>query len=155
VILDEYPRSQALLVDFSEPMIEKGTRELGRFAGRFGYVRWDMNVGDWPDVLGRRYDAVVSSAAIHHLVNPRKRWLAGQVIAHLVPGGVFANYDLHRDAAARFGDDEEHDRTCATVAESAGFLDEAGYVDVAIVARSPRPTHKGELALVLGRRAAG
>jgi SAM-dependent methyltransferase len=151
-ILDRYPHGEAVLVDFSDPMIEKGIQQLSRFDGRFGYVRWDMNGGDWPDVLRGPYDVVASSAAIHHLHNPRKRWLVGQVIERLVPGGIFANYDLHRDPDAEFGEDEVHDRTCATLAEATTFLDEAGFVGVTVAARAPRPAHKGELALVLGSR---
>ncbi|MER7274530.1 hypothetical protein ABT369_08745 [Dactylosporangium sp. NPDC000244] len=72
---------------------------------------------------------------------------------HLAPGGVFADYDLHRDPDARFGEDEVHDRTCSTLAEATSFLHDAGFVGIRVTARSPRPSHKGELALVLGTRA--
>jgi trans-aconitate methyltransferase len=152
-ILDEYPHAQAVLVDFSEPMIEKGIQQLRRLNGRFAYVRWDMNDGDWPDVLAGPYEVMASSAAIHHLDNPRKRWLAGQVIERLVPGGVFANYDLYRDPDAQFGEEEVHDRNCATLEEATTILGDAGYVGITVAARSPRPAHKGELALVLASRA--
>lgn len=152
--LDQFPGSHAVLVDFSEPMIERGLRQLSRFDGRFEYIRWDMNDGDWPGELTGPYDLVASSAAIHHLENPRKRWLAGQVIERLVAGGVFANYDLFRDPHAEFGDDELHDRTCATLEEAQSFLQEAGYVDITIAARAPRPARKAELALMMGSRAA-
>lgn len=151
-ILDAYPHSRAVLVDFSMLMMDKGRKQLGRFDGRYVYVHWDMNQGDWPEKLGGPYDVVASSAAIHHLDNSRKRWLAHRVMEHLTPGGVFANYDLHRDPDAQFSVDEIHDRTCATLTEATSFLDEAGFVGVRVTARSPRPSHKGELALVLGTR---
>jgi trans-aconitate methyltransferase len=149
-ILDGYPNGRAVLVDFSVPMMDRGRKELSRFDGRYVYVHWDMNQGDWPEELAGPYDVVASSAAIHHLDNSRKRWLAYRIMEHLAPGGVFANYDLHRDPDAQFGDDEVHDRTCATLAEATSFLDEAGFVGVRVTARSPRRSHKGELALVLG-----
>lgn len=152
-IMDGYPHSRAVLVDFSTPMMDRGRQQLSRFEGRYVYVHWDMNRGDWPEELAGPYDVVASSAAIHHLDNARKRWLAHRVIEHVAPGGVFANYDLHRDPAAEFRDDEVHDRRCATLAEATAWLDEAGFVDVRVAARSPRPSHKGELALVLGTRA--
>jgi SAM-dependent methyltransferase len=151
-ILDAYPHSRAVLVDFSQPMMEKGRLQLSRFDGRFSYVHWDMNHGDWPEDLAGLFDMVASSAAIHHLDNSRKRWLADQVFRHLATGGVFANYDLYRDADAEFGEHEVHARTCATLAEATSFLDDAGFSDVRVTARSPRPAHKGELALVLGTR---
>jgi trans-aconitate methyltransferase len=152
-ILDEYPNSRAVLVDFSEPMMDKGRKQLSRFDGRYVYAHWDMNQGGWPEDLGGPYDVVASSAAIHHLDNGRKKWLAERIIEHLAVGGVYANYDLYRDPDAEFGDSEAHDRTCATLAEATAFLNDAGFVGVRVTARSPRPSHKGELALVLGIRA--
>jgi cyclopropane fatty-acyl-phospholipid synthase-like methyltransferase len=75
-------------------MMTRGEHELARFGDRFRYHDWDMNVGGWPVELSGPFDAVVSSAAIHHLDHDRKRWLARAVLDHLAPGGVFANYDL-------------------------------------------------------------
>jgi trans-aconitate methyltransferase len=152
IVLGRYPSATGVLVDFSQPMITKGEQALGRFAGRFHYHEWDMNVGDWPAELSGPYGAVVSSAAIHHLDNDRKRWLAREVLKRLAPGGVFANYDLFRDPGATFGLDDVHDRTCASLAEAAEFLYVAGYADVLVTARSPRPARKGELTLMIGRR---
>jgi trans-aconitate methyltransferase len=152
VIMDSFPHSTAVLVDFSELMINRGRSELGRFDGRFRYVVWDMNIGDWPADLGGEYDVVVSSAALHHLSNERKAWLAHLVIDHLARSGIFANYDLHRDPNAEFGVDEVHDRMCASVGEATATLAAAGFVGIRVAARTPKPSHKGEMALVVGQR---
>jgi SAM-dependent methyltransferase len=152
LVLENYPVADATLVDFSAPMMEKGTQALRRFASRFRYCHWDMNIGDWPSDLGGPFDAVLSSAAIHHLTNDRKRWLTEGVFERLTPGGIFANYDLFRYPGASFSGEDNHDRMCASVEESTAFLTAVGYEDMVVAARSPRPAHNGELALVMGRR---
>jgi hypothetical protein len=111
-----------------------------------------MNEGDWPAELDGPFDAVVSSAALHHMVNDRKRWLAFEAIARLLPGGIYANFDLFRDPEAVFGDDEIHGATCATIEEAEGFLIDAGYAEILVTAAIPRPKQKGELALMVGRK---
>lgn len=152
LVLDWFPSAHAVLVDFSDAMMTKGRVELARFGNRFQYYDWDMNLGDWPVQLSGPFDAVVSSAAIHHLDNDRKRWLTRAVREHLTPGGVFANFDLFRDPDATFGPDEIHDRTCSSVDEATGFLNEAGYVDILVTAQLPRPARKGGFALMVGRK---
>lgn len=154
LVLERYPAATARLVDFSEEMITRGEQTLSDLAARLRYVRWDMNEGDWPTELIAPIDAVVSAAALHHLHNDRKRWLAQVVFDVLTPGGVFVNYDLFRDPAAVYADHEVHDRTCATVDEALGFLDQAGFVDVAVDAHTSRPGRKGRLAVVSGRKPA-
>lgn len=154
VVLNQYPQATAVLVDFSEPMINKGVERLTSFDSRYRYSRWDMNEGDWPADLDEPFDAAVSSVAIHHLSNDRKAWISTAVAAHLKPGGVFANYDLFRDPDAVFDADEVHDRNCATLDQAISHLSAAGLVEIEIVARSPRPSHKGQLALLIGRKPA-
>jgi len=63
-----------------------------RFAGdeRIELVRHDL--AEALPALGR-FDAVVSSMAIHHLEHERKRSLYGEVFVLLEPGGVFANFE--------------------------------------------------------------
>ena len=76
-------------LDFSEVMLDAAHR---RFAedDRVELVQHDLT--EPLPALGR-FDAVVSSFAIHHLEHERKRSLYGEVFDLLEPGGVFANFE--------------------------------------------------------------
>jgi SAM-dependent methyltransferase len=156
IVLETYPRATAVLVDFSEGMIEKGASTMASFEGRYKYVFWDMNTTDWPAELSGPFDAVVSSAALHHLKDDRKNRLAKEVVYRLVPDGIFANYDLFREASAIFtGEHAVHNETCSTLADAQRSLVDAG-CEVLVTARAPRPRHPGlELALLVGRKSRG
>jgi len=133
-------------------MIAKAAEKLSSFNGRWHQIYWDMNEGDWPAEIAGEFDAVISSSAIHHLTNERKRWLAGSVEMHLAPGGVFVNCDLFRDADAIFDDDDMHGKTCATVAEATAHFEDHGYIDIEVDSRFPIPSQKGEIAVLMGRK---
>src|SRR4029077_21163258 len=45
VILEEDPRSTAVLADYSAEMMRVGEREMEPFAGRYRYVQFDMSAG--------------------------------------------------------------------------------------------------------------
>ncbi len=100
-------------LDFSELMLD-AARE--RFADdeRLELVEHDLTA-PLPE-LGR-FDAVVSSMAIHHLEHERKRSLYGEVFDLLEPGGVFANFEhvaspthrLHLAFFAAIGEPLEHE----------------------------------------------
>jgi len=83
------PQSQALALDFSPPMLH-AARE--RFADdpTITIVEHNMDA-PLPD-LGR-FDAIVSSFAIHHCTHQRKRALYEEIFAALEPGGVFCNLE--------------------------------------------------------------
>ncbi len=93
-ILDLYPRSTAILADFSAEMMRAGEREMQRFAGRCRYVEFDMSAGGpWPAEIPAALDAVVTSMCVHHLPDERKQSLFAEILGHLVPGGWYLNYD--------------------------------------------------------------
>jgi tRNA (cmo5U34)-methyltransferase len=83
------PAMRAVGIDFSAVMLA-AARE--RFAAdeRVELVEHDL-AEPLPD-LGR-FDAVVSSFAIHHLEDERKRTLYAETFELLEPGGVFANFE--------------------------------------------------------------
>lgn len=92
-----------------------------------------------PPALGR-FDAVVSSFAIHHLEHERKRSLYAEVYNLLEPGGVFANFEhvasaTHRLHLAFFAAiDEPIENEDASdrldVETQLGWLRELGFDDV-------------------------
>jgi SAM-dependent methyltransferase len=93
LVLEEHPGAEAVLVDFSEPMLERA-RERLRVAGAATLVRADLNDPAWSERLpGGRYDVIVSGLAIHHLPGKRKRELFGELFGLLEPAGMFVNMD--------------------------------------------------------------
>jgi SAM-dependent methyltransferase len=92
-ILELYPRSTAILTDFSAQMMEEGMREMQPFAGRFEYLEFDMSSSSWPATIPAALDAVVTSMCIHHLPDNRKQGLFAEIFEHLAPGGWYLNYD--------------------------------------------------------------
>ena len=92
-ILDLYPRSTAILTDFSPQMMGEGQREMQQFAGRFTYLEFDMSTNSWPAAIPATVDAVVTSMCVHHLPDHRKQGLFAEIFEHLTPGGWYVNYD--------------------------------------------------------------
>ncbi len=124
-------------LDFSELMLE-AARERFVDDERIELVEHDL-VEPLP-ALGR-FDAVVSSMAIHHLEHERKRSLYGEAFELLPPGGVFANFEhvasatqrLHVAFFAAIGEpleDEDPSDRLLDVETQLGWLRELGFDDV-------------------------
>jgi tRNA (cmo5U34)-methyltransferase len=102
-----HPEAEGVGVDFSAEMLGLA-RE--RFAGDAGVeiVEHDLDV---PLPALGSFDLVVSSFAIHHCIDERKRALYGEVFELLAPGGRFLNLEhvdsctpeLHDDFLAAIG----------------------------------------------------
>ena len=89
LVLDARPRAEGVAVDFSPTMLEAAR---ARFAGarRVSVIEHDLAT-PLPD-LGT-FDAIVSSFAIHHLTDDRKRELYLEIFEALAPGGRFCNLE--------------------------------------------------------------
>jgi SAM-dependent methyltransferase len=131
------PEMHGVGLDFSGLMLG-AARE--RFAGdeRIELVEHDLE-RDLP-ALGR-FDAIVSSFAIHHLEHSRKRLLYGEVFDLLEPGGVFANFEhvaspsrrLHLAFFAAIDEpieNEDPSDRLLDVETQLGWLRELGFDDV-------------------------
>jgi tRNA (cmo5U34)-methyltransferase len=131
------PHVRGVALDLSELMLEAARK---RFAGdeRVELVKHDL--AEPLPAIGR-FDAVVSSMAIHHLEHERKRSLYGEIFDVLEPGGVFANFEhvaspthrLHLAFYAAIGEPLEHEDPSdrlLDVESQLAWLREAGFDDV-------------------------
>jgi SAM-dependent methyltransferase len=111
------PAAEAVLIDFSEPMLTRVADRLDRTAaGRWRAVCGDLREAAWTAAVpAGPYDAIVSGMAIHHLSADRKRELYGEIFALLASGGLFVNMDYVAIEGPLEGlfDEEMHDKAAA------------------------------------------
>jgi tRNA (cmo5U34)-methyltransferase len=137
LVRSAHPEAEGVGVDFSAEMLGLA-RE--RFAGDAGVeiVEHDLD-GPLP-ALGT-FDLVVSSFAIHHCVDARKRALYGEVFDVLEPGGRFLNLEhvdsatpaLHVDFLAAIGKtpaEDDPSNKLVGVETQLTWLREIGFMDV-------------------------
>lgn len=124
-------------VDSSELMLAAAR---ARFAGDERVELVEHDLAEPLPAVGR-FDAVVSSLAIHHLEHERKRSLYDEVFDLLEPGGVFANFEhvaspsdrLHLAFFAAIDEPLEHEDPSdrlLDVERQLGWLRAAGFEDV-------------------------
>jgi tRNA (cmo5U34)-methyltransferase len=89
VVLHARPDARGVAVDFSALMLEK---LKARFNSLPGVEIINHNLEMPLPFLGR-FDVIVSSFAIHHLVHERKRRLYEEIWTVLEPGGAFCNLE--------------------------------------------------------------
>jgi tRNA (cmo5U34)-methyltransferase len=119
LLLDLYPDSSGMLVDFSEPMLAAARERLAAQAGRWEILEADLAAPAWRAGLdaGERFDAIVSRLAIHHLPDDRKRALYAEAFELLRPGGVFLNWEHVETAGLAEGLFDEYFRERMIAAE--------------------------------------
>ncbi len=89
-VRDVHPEAEGVAVDFSDEMLG---RARARFADDAGVTVAEHDLDDSLPASWGTFDAVVSSFAIHHVDDARKRVLYGEVYERVVPGGVFCNLE--------------------------------------------------------------
>ena len=95
VLLARYPAAEPVLVDFSPPMLAAARERLAPLATQPTFLEADLATPAWRDAVATYapFDAIVSSFAIHHLEDERKRALYGELLDLLAPGGTFAHIE--------------------------------------------------------------
>jgi tRNA (cmo5U34)-methyltransferase len=137
LVRQRHPDTEAVAVDFSPAMLEAARK---RFAGDSRITVVDHNLDSPLPVLGK-FDAVISSFAIHHLVHERKRALYTETYRLLNAGGVFCNLEhvasptprLHEKFLLRIGftvETEDPSNKLLDIETQLGWLREIGFTDV-------------------------
>jgi SAM-dependent methyltransferase len=144
---------QGAAIDFSPAMLEAAGK---RFAGDSSVTVVPHNLDQPLPSIGK-FDAVISSFAIHHLVHERKRALYAEIHGVLNPGGVFCNLEhvasptqrLHEEFLHGIGytpETEDRSNKLLDMETQLRWLREIGFVDVDCVWKWR------ELALLVGRK---
>ena len=133
----DHPEAAAVAIDFSPAMLEAARK---RFGGDSSVTVVAHNLDHPLPELGK-FDAVVSSFAIHHLTHERKRELYVEVYRMLNPDGVFCNLEhvssptreMHDEFLRRIGSTPETEDPSNKLLEMETqlvWLREIGFTDV-------------------------
>jgi tRNA (cmo5U34)-methyltransferase len=137
LVRQRHPDTEAVALDFSPAMLDVARK---RFADDTRVEVVGHNMDNPLPALGK-FDAVISSFAIHHLVHERKRALYGEIFGLLNAGGVFCNLEhvasptsrLHEEFLHRIGftvETEDPSNKLLDVETQLGWLREIGFADV-------------------------
>jgi tRNA (cmo5U34)-methyltransferase len=144
------PQASGVALDFSPTMLDAARQ---RFLGQPEVEVIEHDLDDPLPALGR-FDAVISSFAIHHCSDERKQTLYQEVFDLLEPGGLFANLEhvasptprLHTDFLEALHAPEDPSNQLAPVQTQLGWLRAIGFEDVDCFWKWR------ELALLAGRK---
>ncbi|MFN2628565.1 MAG: class I SAM-dependent methyltransferase [Gaiellaceae bacterium] len=137
LLKSDRPEMRGVGLDSSKLMLEAARK---RFADDERVEPIEHDLARPLPALGR-FDAVVSSMAIHHLEHDRKRALYAEIFELLEPGGVFANFEhvaspthrLHLAFFEAIGEPLAHEDPSdhlLDVETQLGWLREIGFDDV-------------------------
>lgn len=132
-----HPEAEAVAVDFSPAMLHAARK---RFVGDSRVRVVEHNLDSALPELGK-FEAVISSFAIHHLVHERKRALYGEIFELLNSGGVFCNLEhvsspserLHEEFLHGIGftvETEDPSNKLLDFETQLGWLREIGFIEV-------------------------
>ncbi|MGH7853015.1 MAG: class I SAM-dependent methyltransferase [Candidatus Binatia bacterium] len=114
-LLNHFPHATAVCQDGSAEMAKLGRKRMQPFKERFQYVLCDFSRPGWSRKIKGRFDAVVSSIAIHNVRSPDIiRSIYKETFSLVKPGGRFLNFD----------------RMTPSQKEQLAWLKEAGFANV-------------------------
>jgi tRNA (cmo5U34)-methyltransferase len=137
LVKSDHPHTEAVAVDFSPAMLDAARH---RFVLDPSVTLIDHNLDQALPNLGK-FDAVISSFAIHHLIHERKRALYSEIYGLLTHAGVFCNLEhvasptlrLHEEFLRGIGftlETEDPSNKLLDIETQLGWLREIGFVDV-------------------------
>lgn len=131
------PQAVGIGIDFSPTMLAKAR---SRFAGdeNISVIEHDLN-DTLPDI--GTFDTILSSFAIHHVNDERKKTLYHEIFTLLEPDGIFCNLEhvasptekLHEDFYQALGgtlSDEDSSNQCTSVNLQLKWLRQIGFMKV-------------------------
>ena len=133
------PQLEGVAVDFSEPMLEHARKRFAQDKS-ITLMKHDLNYSLPAHKIGC-FDVVVSSLAIHHLTDQKKKRLYKEIFDLLNPKGVFCNLDrvssptenLHLKFLAAYGltpQTEDKTNKIVNMERQLEWLRQIGFIDV-------------------------
>lgn len=137
LVLAHCPGAEGVCLDFSPTMLDQARLRF-QTEPRVSFIQHNM---DERLSTSRTFDCVVSSFAIHHCTDDRKREVYSEVYDLLEPGGAFCNmehvaspneriHDRFVRAMNMTPDDEDPSNKLLDVETQLGWIREIGYRDV-------------------------
>lgn len=135
-LFERFPDARVRVIDISEEMLN-ALRQRD-YAGKLEILCGDFFALEF----GEKYDAVISSAALHHFDEAEKARLYAKIFACLKPGGMFVNsdrcLDTREEQEARFREFRENGQNyrhydtplCADAEKT--LLTDAGFAGVTV-----------------------
>jgi SAM-dependent methyltransferase len=113
-------------LDFSEVFLDVARETLGDLAGRVTFTNADLFSRTWPEKLGRRPDAIVSTWSLHDLGGQKPiEDVYARSFETLPEGGVFVNGDFVKPDGTTF----EYEAGRFEVGLHLDLLRRAGFTD--------------------------
>lgn len=94
-LLDSFPDSKCVFLDFSEDMLNAAKNKLSEVNGRAEFICFDYSNRNWIEKVGffSSYDVIVSGFSIHHQPDGRKKEIYEEIYRLLSSGGIFINVE--------------------------------------------------------------
>lgn len=138
LLKEKLPNIEYIALDFSPHMLIELKRQF-LSDPLVKIVEYDLSY-ELPSTLGK-FDAIISSFALHHLTHKRKKELYFEIFSILKPGGIFCNLDhissnsirlskYFRKIMARKPVNKEHEKRLTKIDIQIRWLLEIGFVDV-------------------------
>jgi tRNA (cmo5U34)-methyltransferase len=91
-VYDKYPNARFVLYDLADKMLDVARERFKHNQNQFEFI-----IGDYRNIqVTKKFDLVISSLSIHHLIHDEKKALFGSIFNLLRNQGLFINVDQIR-----------------------------------------------------------